>query len=110
MATCPICFRYAPPCPDTGYDDDDPCSAACAEVLQAQRDTIAGVEAGRICYFCQEEPATTTAPEWTGRNRPTIRSACADCARCIDEAEPGDHETMNGPGTEGGINYDLYRT
>ena len=23
---CPVCGRYAPPCPDTGYDGDDVCT------------------------------------------------------------------------------------
>lgn len=28
---CPVCGRYAPPDPDTGYDGDDICSTCAAE-------------------------------------------------------------------------------
>ena len=36
--TCPICGAYAPPCPDTGYDGDEPCSEKCSLVFDGEPD------------------------------------------------------------------------
>jgi hypothetical protein len=31
MSHCPTCGTTSPPCPETGYDGDDSCSAECEE-------------------------------------------------------------------------------
>ena len=38
--TCPICGRWAPPCPETGYDADDPCSELCGRMLEELEDRL----------------------------------------------------------------------
>ena len=53
---------------------------------------------------CTNE-ATTHAKEWVWHNRVVLVYACVPCRDRHENREPTDEQVMNGPGTEGGINY-----